>query len=64
MLMVGTVGICGGGRVVVIGGGGKGERNRRQQDDHRWDIVLVIVMKIAYITCPPLLSPLAWSSHP
>ena len=60
MLMVETVGISGSGGIEVLIGGGKCEINRRQRYDHPWVIVLVLVTKIAYIACAPLLLPLAW----
>ena len=64
MLMMEAMGIGGGGQVEGLGGSGKSERNGRHRDDHWWDIVLVLVTKIAYIAFPPFLLPLAWLSQP
>ena len=65
MILVEAVRIGGGGQGEGLRDGGKVERNRRQQDDHQWDIVLVLVTKIAYIACPLFLPhPLAWLSRP
>ena len=57
-----TEAVCngGGGQSEGFWGCGKDERNGRQRYDNRWDIVLVLVTKIAYITCPPLLLPFAY----
>ena len=49
MLNMEVVGISGGGQVEVFVGGRKVGRKGQNHDDHWLDIVIVLVMKIAYI---------------
>ena len=63
MMTLAVVGNGGVGQVEGFWGSGKGERNERQRGDNKWYIVLVLVTKNAYITCPPFLIPLSWLIH-